>query len=60
MLLRRFLFAFAGPAELRAALDALVLEVGVHMVAVIGVEGLPFIEPSMPMLKAFGLGISRL
>jgi hypothetical protein len=60
VLLRHFVSPFTGPAELLASVEALVLEVWINMLAVVGVEGLPFPAAGRPMLLAFGLGISRL
>ena len=60
VLMRHFVGPFTGPAELLAAVETLALEVGVDMLATVGVENLPFPASGRPMLLAFGLGISRL
>ncbi len=60
VLLRRCVGPCSGPAELLADVEALAGEVGVAMLATVGVENLPFPTSGRPMLLAFGLGISRL
>ena len=59
VLMRHFVGPFTGPAELLAAVESLAGEVGVDMLATVGVENLPFPTSGRPMLLAFGLGISR-
>ena len=59
VLLRHFVVPFTGTAELLAAVESLAGEVGVDMLATLGVENLPFPTSGRPMLRAFGLGVSR-
>ena len=59
VLMRHFVGPFTGPAELLAAVESLAGEVGVDMLATVGVENLPFPTSGRPMLRAFGLGVSR-
>ena len=58
-LLRFFLVAFSGPAELLLAVEALKEVVGIETLAAVGAEGLPFPPAGRPMLMALGLGIGR-